>query len=419
MKRRNWAILAVFICMTVWGLAGVWDTKQSASVAALPAEQSPNTKAAEQPVNPKLIAANTRLSFKLFQAILKQQPEKNIFISPASIAIALSMTYNGAQGETQQAIAQTLELQGMSLEDVNQGNAALRTALTNLDPEVQLSVANSLWARTGEPFYPEFLQKNQTFYNAKVTDLDFTDPKTPSIINAWVKQSTNGKIEKIVDRKEIEPTTILFLINAIYFKGNWTKPFDKTQTKELPFTLLNGTQKPQPMMFQQAQYQYYTNPLFQAVMLPYGQGRLSLYIFLPQNNVSLKTFYQNLNAENWEQWMNQFQPELLLIGLPRFRLDYGLELDDTLKSLGMAIAFDEKRANFTGMTSRRPAYISKVKHNTFFEVNEEGSQAAGATSVRISTRASPPHLVVDRPFFCVIRDNQTKSILFMGSVVEP
>ncbi len=116
--------------------------------------------------------------------------------------------------------------------------------------------------------------------------------------------------------------------------------------------------------------------------------------------------------------MNQFQPKRLLIGLPRFRLDYGLELNDTLKALGMEIAFDEDRANFTGMTSRS-AYISKVKHNTFFEVNEEGSQAAGATSVQISTRASPPSLVVDRPFFCVIRDNQTKSILFMGSVVEP
>ncbi|HEY9834275.1 MAG TPA: serpin family protein, partial [Stenomitos sp.] len=285
-------------------------------------------------------------------------------------------------------------------------------------PKVQLSLANSLWARKGEPFLPEFLQRNRDFYGAKITDLDFNDPSTPSIINTWVKQSTNGKIDTIIDGKEIEPDTILFLINAIYFKGLWTIPFDKTKTQELPFTLLDGTQKPHPIMFQQAQYGYYANSLFQAVTLPYGQERLSLYIFLPQKNVSLQEFYKNLNPENWEQWMNQFQSQQVLVGLPRFRLDYGLELNDTLKTLGMAIAFDKNRADFTGMTPRS-AYITRVKHNTFFEVNEEGSEAAGATSVQMGTRASPPHLVADRPFFCVIRDNQTKAILFMGSIVKP
>lgn len=391
---------------------------QPVSIALPKAESSPKAQASPQSMNAKLIEANTRLSFKLFSAILKQQPEQNIFISPASVAIALSMTYNGAKGETQQAIAQTLELQGMSIEDINQGYASLRATLAHLDPKVQLSLANSLWARKGEPFVPEFLQKNQDFYGAKITELDFSDPKTPSIINTWVNQSTNGKINQIIDGKEIEPDTILFLINAIYFKGLWTIPFDKTKTQELPFTLLNGTQKLQPIMFQQAQYGYYENNLFQAVTLPYGQERLSLYIFLPQKNVSLQTFYKNLNAENWEEWMNQFEAKQVLVGLPRFRLDYGLELNDTLKSLGMAIAFDVNQADFTGMTPRS-AYISRVKHNTFFEVNEEGSEAAGATSVQMGTRAAPPQLIADRPFFCVIRDNQTKTILFMGSIVKP
>lgn len=418
MNLRYWRILAVCLYLTVWGLAAVVGVNQPVSIALPQAESSPKAQASQQAMNAKLIAANTRLSFKLFSAILQQQPEQNIFISPASVAIALSMAYNGAKGETQQAIAQTLELQGMSLEDINQGYAALRATFTHLDPKVQLSVANSLWARKGQPFIPEFLQKNQDFYGAKITDLDFNDPSTPSIINTWVKQSTNGKIDTIIDGKEIEPDTILFLINAIYFKGLWTTPFDKTKTQELPFTLLNGTQKAHPIMFQQAQYEYYANNLFQAVTLPYGQERLSLYIFLPQKNVSLQTFYKNLNAENWEQWMNQFEAKQVLVGLPRFRLDYGLELNDILKSLGMAIAFDQNQADFTGMTPRS-AYISRVKHNTFFEVNEEGSEAAGATSVQMGTRAAPPQLIADRPFFCVIRDNQTKTILFMGSIVKP
>ncbi|HEY9675995.1 MAG TPA: serpin family protein [Waterburya sp.] len=382
------------------------------------AQLSSSVEASTPVVNAKLIAANTRLSFKLFSEILKQQPDQNIFISPASIAIALAMTYNGAQGQTQQAMAQTLELQGMSLEEVNQANAALRATLTNPDPKVQLFLANSLWARQEISFNREFQEKNQTFYGAKITALDFNDPRVSSIINNWVNQSTKGKIDQIIDNKEITPNTILFLLNAIYFKGLWTTEFDKTKTRELPFRLSNGTQKPHPIMFRQSEYQYYTNELFQAVSLPYGQGRFSLYIFLPQKNIDLKTFYKNLKPDNWEQWMNQFMPKQLLLGLPRFRLKYGLELSNTLKPLGMEIAFDENRANFRGLTPL-PAYISKVKHNTFFEVNEEGSEASGATSVQIATRGLSPQLIVDRPFFCAIRDNQTKSILFMGSVVEP
>ncbi|MEW6495336.1 MAG: serpin family protein [Cyanobacteriota bacterium] len=418
MKLQNRRILAASLCLTLLSLANLINGRQFASAAASPVAPNLIAQASDPVVNAKLIAANTRLSFKLFSQILKAQPNQNIFISPTSIAMALSMTYNGAKGETQQAMAQTLELQGMSFEELNQANAILKATLTNPDPSVQLSIANSLWARKGESFNPKFLQNNQNFYGAQVTELDFNSPSASDIINNWVKQSTSGNITKIVDGQEITPTTILFLINAIYFKGLWTTQFDKTQTKELPFTLLNGTQKQHPIMFQQAEYQYYANQLFQAVSLPYGEGRLSLYIFLPQKNVSLETFYNSLNAENWEQWMNQFQPKQLLVGIPRFRLDYGLELNDALKSLGMAIAFDENRADFAEMT-QHSAYISKVKHNTFFEVNEEGSEAGAAASVQIASRSITPHVVVDRPFFCVIRDNQTQAILFMGSIVEP
>ncbi|HEY9669139.1 MAG TPA: serpin family protein [Coleofasciculaceae cyanobacterium] len=420
MKLRHREFFAVSICLTVLGMGGVLGTNQPEGLAVPMRQPSFIAQASQQVTNAQLIAANTRLSFKLFSEILKQQPDQNIFISPASVAIALAMTYNGAKGETQQAIAHTLELEGMSLEEVNQAYATLRATLTNPDPTVQLSIANSLWGRQGEPFNPEFLQKNQTFYGTQVTSLDFTNSTASDVINNWVKQSTNGKIDKIVDSHEFSPDTILVLLNAIYFKGFWTRAFDKTSTKELPFTLLNGTQKSHPIMFQESEYWYYENELFQAVSLPYGQGRLSLYIFLPHKNVSLKTFYQKLNAESWEQWMSEFTPEQVLLGLPRFKLDYELELNNALKSLGMAIAFEPNRADFSGITSR-PAYISKVKHNTFFEVNEEGSEAAGAASVQVNTRSSrqASQMTVDRPFFCAIFDNQTKSILFMGSILEP
>jgi serpin B len=378
--------------------------------------QSPNPV-----VNSQFVDANTKFGFKLFSEILKQDSKKNVFVSPTSIAIALAMTYNGASASTQQAMAKALELQGMSLQDVNQANNALKASLEKADPDVQFSIANSLWAKQGIPFKPEFLQRNQQFYGAKITELDFTEPDAPSIINSWVKENTRNKIDQIV--QQIDPADVLFLINAIYFKGNWTHKFDKSQTAERPFYLPDGTQKQQPMMSQSGKYRYYENETFQAVSLPYGKERLSLYVFLPRKNTSLDAFQQQLAIENWQQWMSQFKMRNGSIQLPRFKLEYDIQLNTALKSLGMEEAFDDSRANFSNMTSAS-VKIDEVKHKTFVEVNEEGTEAAAATSVRATLTSArmpeaPFQMVVDRPFFCAIRDNQTGTVLFMGSIREP
>ncbi|MCL1473613.1 serpin family protein [Argonema antarcticum] len=378
--------------------------------------QSPND------VNPKLIEANTRFSFKLFSEILKKEGNENIFISPASIAIALSITYNGASGKTQQAIAQTLELQGISLQEVNQANAALKASLINPDPKVQLTIANSLWAKDGEPLKPEFIRKIHELYGSKVQNLNFSDPTVVSIINDWVKQSSNGKIDKIID--SIEPDSVFVLLNAIHFLGTWTYPFPKQATQERQFTLLNGTQKLHPLMFQQISgAKYYENDMFQAISLPYGEKRFSMYIFLPKKGVRIKTFYESLNAENWEKWMTEFndkaenydEPQIVFIGLPRFKLEYEIDLENPLKALGMEVAFS-KGADFSAM-SPLPLWISFIKHKTFVEVNEEGTEAAAVTAGG-GTRGGGA-MIVDRPFFCAIRDDRTGAILFMGSIVDP
>ena len=380
------------------------------------AVQQPNTL-----VDSKLVDANTKFGFKLFQEVLKQDSKRNVFVSPTSIAIALSMTYNGASGETQQAMANALELQGMSLDNINQANNTLKASLENADPAVQMSIANSLWARQGISFNPEFIKQNQQFYGAKVTELDFAKPDSSNIINNWVKENTRGKIDNIVG--QLKPDDVLFLINAIYFKGNWTKKFDKSQTTERPFNLSNGSQKQHPMMSQSGKYRYYENETFQAVSLPYGKGRMSLYVFLPSKTTNLNTFQQQLKSENWQQWMNQFRMRQGSVELPRFKFDYDIKLNNALKALGMETAFSNQ-ANFSNMTSAAVA-INQVKHKTFVEVNEEGTEAAAATSVgMVLTSARMPaeepfQMVVDRPFFCAIRDNQTGTILFMGSIKEP
>ncbi|MEQ9238807.1 serpin family protein [Coleofasciculus sp. E2-BRE-01] len=401
-------------------MAGLISQKINAQNSPNPQKPELTTQQPNPSVNTQIVEANTKFGFKLFSEILQENSNNNVFISPTSIAIALAMTYNGASGETQAAMANALELQGMSLSEVNQANEALKTTLENADSDIQLSIANSLWARQGVSFKPDFRQRNQEFYEAQITDLDFANPEAKRVINNWVKENTNGKIPQIIS--EIQPNDILFLINAIYFKGNWMEQFDKEQTVERPFYLVDGTQKEHPMMSQSGEYQYYEDDTVQAISLPYGKGRLSFYVFLPRENISLDTFEQQLTPEKWQQWMNRFGKRDGSIVLPRFKLEYEIQLNEALKALGMDVAFDD-RADFSNMTEE-DVLINQVKHKTFVEVNEEGTEAAAATSIgMVLTSAAIPQtpfeMVVDRPFFCAIRDNQTGTILFMGSIREP
>jgi serpin B len=318
-------------------------------------------------------------------------------------------------------MAQTLQLQGISLAEINQSQLALTQNLAKIDPKVQLDIANSLWLLEGFPFKPEFLQTREKYYQAKITNLDFSNPNSLKIINDWVNQNTNSKIPTIIDK--FDPLAVLYLITAIYFKGNWQKEFSKSATQEKPFTLLDGTCKQHPLMSQTSKYWCYENTEFQAISLPYGSGRLSMYVFLPKPNVKLADFYRNLTVQTWQQSMKQFSSRDGQIVLPRFKLEYDIRLDKTLQALGMEVAF-QSAANFSNMTPKQ-VQIDEVKHKTFVEVNEEGTEAAAVTSVGIRAasapiREEPPFkMVVDRPFFCTIRDNQTGTILFMGSIVEP
>jgi len=339
------------------------------------------------------------------------------------VALALSMVYNGARGETERAIARTLELGEIDLDGLNQANAALIESLRVLDPQVALAIANSLWAAQGIAFDQDFLRRNQEFYGAEIATLDFKDASAAAAINQWVERNTGGKIEKIVDR--IGPAAIMFLINAIYFKGNWAKQFDPKRTRDMPFRLLDGRQKQHPLMAQTGKFDYYAGQGFQAASLPYGAGRASMYVFLPEQRSSLRAFRRELGHKSWDAWIRHFRQAEGTIVLPRFKLAYEVTLNDALKALGMGIAFDGRRADFSAMVAdRKPnANIDEVKHKTFVEVNEEGTEAAAVTSIGMMRTSMMPQrsfsMVVDRPFFCAIRDNQTGALLFLGSIVDP
>ncbi|HZI88266.1 MAG TPA: serpin family protein, partial [Pyrinomonadaceae bacterium] len=265
------ALIALIMCS---GLAFTGGMANNLSVVRPELKQEQSKK-----VDERLNAANSKFAFKLYEQALKQPGRTNVLISPTSVMLALAMTYNGAEGETRRAMANTLGLEGMSLEEVNRAAADLTSALSSTDPKVQLKIANSLWAKKGFSPKPDFVQRARDYYAAEVASLDFASPAAPETINSWVSKNTEGRIEKVVD--QIDPEVVLFLINAIYFKGQWQFPFQKEKTKDDVFRLADGRQKKLPMMFQSGKYFYQKGKDFQAIFLPYGTGRISMYIFLP------------------------------------------------------------------------------------------------------------------------------------------
>jgi len=371
--------------------------------------------------NSTLAVANNEFGFDLFQQLKRQAANKNVFFSPLSVTLALAMTYNGAEGETKQAMGRTLKIQGMDLDELNRASADLLQALKSADPKIELDIANSLWARRGIQFTEDFLARDRQFYWAEISTLNFGEPQATEIINKWVSTNTKGKIAKIID--QIDAQQVMFLINAVYFKGQWQKRFEKALTQNQVFHLLGDQQKQAPMMAQSGNYQYLQGDKFQAISLPYGAGGASLYLFLPDQSSSLEDFLKGLNYQKWEGWMKDFHDAPGDVKLPRFKLDYESTLNQELANLGMGVAFTP-RADFSGMRAERDLFISEVKHKAIVEVNEEGTEAAAATLVGI-TSFGAAHLpqrftfIADRPFLMAIRDAQTDAILFMGAVMEP
>lgn len=367
--------------------------------------------------DPKVIEANTDFGFNLFHEIRKSEQDKNIFISPFSVSVALAMTLNGAAGETENAMINTLQLQSIESEVINPNYELLQSILQTSDPKVSLTIANSLWTKEGFSFNPAFLQQNSHYYNAEISSLNFDDPNSVETVNQWVNTNTNGNIPRILE--EISSDEVLFIINAIHFKGGWQTEFDPAKTRDEMFNLSDGTTKQVPMMVRDDNYPSYFGESFQAVSLPYGDGNISMYIFLPHPDSELNTFLDSLNTENWEQWVSQFREQKIWVQIPKFRLEYGTDLSDVLKALGMNVAFEKYQADFSRMSSDSDLYVSRVDHKAVVEVNEEGTEAAAVTNVGIAVTSLPPQFIADRPFFFAIRDNETNSVLFMGTVVDP
>ncbi len=405
---------------TIAGLSGA--VRRKAVAGLLMTLLSLPLLAAPSPDQAKLVSADTGFAFSLLKELANEQPARNVFISPYSISTVLQMVENGAAGSTRGEMARVLGTTGMEAGVLSKAYKDLDAAIRKAEADVTLTIANAIWYSVGIEVKPAFATLNRDYYGATLDALDFTDPRTGGIVNAWVEKQTAGRIKNIVAGR-FPGDTRLVLANAIYFKGNWERQFDAKLTKPRAFHLADGGPKQVPMMEQAGEFAYQEGNGCQAVQLPYKGRRLGMYVLLPGADSSVGKLLGALTGQAWQnEILRQMSRRKGTIVLPRFKLEYGAELKPPLEALGMKLPFSQS-ADLSGMASG-PLYLSAVKHKSFVEVNEEGTEAAAATvgivSLAMARPASPPfQMVVDRPFLFVIADQMTKAIIFLGVVLDP
>jgi serpin B len=384
----------------------------------LPSQQAADFSCEDSPVTCDLTASNGLFAIDLFKKVAEQKQEGNIFLSPFSISTALTMTVNGAKGQTYDDMNNTLKNKGMSQQSVNESYQQLLEVLPALDPKTKLKLANSIWPKLDYPVLQSFLDLNRQYFNSEVKPVDFKNPGVIAEVNKWVEKNTDGLIKETL--KELPPDVVMLLINAIYFKGTWKTEFDPKDTHEAMFYTSTDSVTVDMMHIQESDFAYFQTDLFQAIDLPYGDSIFSMSIFLPKEGHNVNEVIAELTPSNWDNWLSSFQPRPVELFLPKFKMEYEIKLKRTLSDMGMEIAFSDA-ADFSNMIGGGGVKIDEVIHKAFVEVNEEGTEAAAVTVVIIieTSAGSKTTVNVNRPFVFVIRDNKTNSILFMGKVVNP
>lgn len=376
-----------------------------------------------------LVRGNTAFALDLYHR-LRETGGGNLFYSPYSISLALAMTYAGARGETEQAMARTLHF-SLPQERLHPAFNALDLALASRgqgakgkdETGFRLHIANAIWGQQGYPFLREFLDILAQNYSAGLRVVDFAqDPEAArGRINDWVSQQTEGRIQDLVPPGAIDQLTRLVLTNAIYFNAAWAEPFDEKLTAEGPFYLLDGTEVRVPMMHQTTHLGYAEGAGYQAVEIPYDGRELAMVVIVPERG-QFEAFEASLDGARLEEILRGLTYREVNLTLPRFRVESSFRLAQALAGMGMGVAFAPDRADFSGMDGRRDLFISDVLHKAFIAVDEAGTEAAAATAVVIRVTAiglAPVEVKVDRPFIFLIRDLQTGAVLFAGRVVNP
>jgi serine protease inhibitor len=376
--------------------------------------------------------SDNAFGFRLLGALQNKAPGANVVLSPVSAALDLAMALNGATGETREQMLTALSLGGNDIDAINTANAQLIKVIRTPASSVTLSVADSLWVDNRRAtFQPDYVKRVQEAYDAEIDALDFSDPAAAGRINGWASKQTHDRIPKVIDR--IDPADLALLLNAVYFKGQWTHKFDKALTRQGDFNLVksSGSVKQVARMAQSGHFDYFDTPDLQAIRLPFGTGDLVMEVLLPAKSSTLSALEAQLTPEHWAAWRSRFTARAGRIELPRFELKSSYHLNEPLQALGMVRAFHANgpgEAQLTQMLAPQPGhaghfFISSVLQSTYWKVDEEGSEAAAVTTIGVRAALMRPEepfqMIVDRPFFGAIEDRRSGALLFVGAIYDP
>ena len=357
--------------------------------------------------------ASNAFTLALFRGLNQAQPDSNVFVSPLSVSFALGMAMNGAEDQTFDEMRQSLGFAGATLDEINRGYAGLMALESGLDPTTTFTIANSVWIRQGFPVKQPFIDQVRATFDAQVRSSPF-DAATITAVNGWVSEQTKGRIPTILD--EIRDEDVMFLINAIYFKGHWREAFDPDATSPGGFMGGDGRERSAMLLRQEGTLRYRETERYQAVDLPYGNGAFAMTVILPRPDGTPADLLAGLDPASWRDLVAGLREETVHLTLPRFRLDYARSLGPDLAALGMGMAFEAGRADFSRIADMDGLFLTRVEQKTFVEVNEEGTEAAAATAVGVGVTSAPLTfaMVVDRPFFFAIRERFSGALLFVG-----
>jgi len=369
----------------------------------------------------KLIADNNQFAFDLYGQL--KNNSGNLFFSPYSISTALAMTYAGSRNNTEKEMAQVMRYT-LEQNKLHSAFSRLQVGLTEIQKkgDVKLAVTNALWPHINYKFLPEYIELNRRFYGAKITNLDYVNSTEAArlTINDWVDNKTSGKIKDLIAPDILDPLTRLVLTNAIYFKGDWAEKFNKELTKPIKFSLSKTEQKDVQTMFQKGEFNYQDAETVKVLELPYKGNDLSMIVILPKEIDGLTSLEKSLTAEQVAKWTSNLKKMKVNVFLPKFSITSQFGLSDTLKQMGMKDAFTFA-ADFSGMDGTTDLMITAILHKAFVAVDEEGTEAAAATAVVVGIKSMPmfEEFRADHPFFFLIRENASGSILFLGRVADP
>jgi serpin B len=370
------------------------------------------------------VAADNAFAFDFFRATLATVPEadrNNAFVSPLSLTMALGMLYNGTSEDAGKEMAAALGMENFTAGEINAHYQNLMKALLEADPQTALAIANSIWTREGFEIAKAFYDVNREFFNAEMQTRDFDDPETIRAINDWCAGNTAGRISGILDR--IPPkTVIMYLINAVCFKGRWKSEFDKKNTRDEDFILAGGGTKKVKMMSQTTDLPVYGNTDFRCVELPYGNGAFSMMVFLPEGESSLDDLVAELDAEACDKAVEGLREGAVMLKLPRWKQECEFDLVEPMENLGVRRIFGN--GSLAGINDDPRLAVSGIRQKTFVEVAEEGTEAAAVTVVEVEYTSAGPGsgpipFIADRPFLYLIRERSTGAILFMGRMDDP